>query len=90
MACTIYCPKGIRVRRGRPGPPGKHGSPGPQGPHGPTGTQGDQRPPGPKGDQGPQGSKGDPGESILAPSIVSPLVSMVVNENWYSLISVRC
>ena len=36
--------------------------------------------PGPKGDQGPQGPKGDPGESISAPSIVVPPVSMVVNE----------
>ena len=80
MACTIYCRKGIRGRRGRPGPPGKHGPPGPQGPHGPKGSQGDQGPPGPKGDQGPQGPKGDPGESVSAPSIVSPLVSMVVNE----------
>ena len=80
LACTIHCPKGIRGRRGRPGNPGKHGPPGPQGPQGPTGTQGDQGPPGPKGDQGPQGPKGDPGESISAPSIVSPLVSMVVNE----------
>ena len=80
LAYTIHCPKGIRGRRGRPGNPGKHGPPGPQGPQGPTGTQGDQGPPGPKGDQGPQGPKGDPGESISAPSIVSPLVSMVVNE----------
>ena len=80
LACTFHCPKGIRRRRGRPGNPGKHGPPGPQGPQGPTGTQGDQGPPGPKGDQGPQGPKGDPGESISAPSIVSPLVSMVVNE----------
>ena len=44
------------------------------------GTQGDQGHPGPKGDQGPQGPKGDPGESISAPSIVSPPVHMVVNE----------
>ena len=80
MACTIYCPKGIRGRRGRPGPPGKHGPPGPQGTQGPKGSQGDQGPPGPRGDQGPQGPKGDPGESVSAPSIVSPLVSMVVNE----------
>ena len=57
-----------------------HAPPGPQGPQGPTGTQGAQGPPGPKGDQGPQGPKGDPGESISVPSIVSPLVSMVVNE----------
>ena len=80
LACTFHCPKGIRGRRGSPGNQGKHGPPGPQGPQGPTGTQGDQGPPGPKGDQGPQGPKGDPGESISAPSIVSPQVSMVVNE----------
>ena len=80
MACTIYCPKGIRGRRGRPGPPGKHGPPGPQGPQGPKGSQGDQGPPGPRGDQGPQGPKGDPGESISAPSIVTSPVSTVVNE----------
>ena len=80
MTCTIHCPKGIRGRRGRAGPPGKHGPRGPQGPQGPQGTQGDKGPPGAKGDQGPQGPKGNPGESISAPSIVSPLVSMVVNE----------
>ena len=80
LACTVYCPKSIRGRRGRPGPPGKHGPPGPQGPQGPKGPQGDQGPPGPKGGQGPQGPKGDPGESISAPSIVSPPVSTVVNE----------
>ena len=85
MACTIHCPKGIRGRRGRPGPPGKHGPRGPQGPQGPQGTQGNQGPYGPKGDQGPQGPKGDPGESISAPSIVSPLVSMVVNETGIAL-----
>ena len=80
MACTVHCPKGIRGRRGRPGPPGKHGPPGPRGTIGPKGAQGDQGPPGPKGDQGPQGPKGDPGESISAPSIVSPPVPVVVNE----------
>ena len=80
LACTVHCPKSIRGRRGRPGPPGKHGPPGPQGPQGPKGVQGDQGPPGPKGDQGPQGPKGDPGESISAPSIVSPPVSFVANE----------
>ena len=85
MACTIYCPKGIRGRRGGPGPPGKHGPPGPQGTHGPKGSQGNQGPPGPKGDKGPQGPKGDPGESVSAPSIVSPLVSMVVNETGIAL-----
>ena len=83
MACTVHCPKGIRGRRGRPGPPGKHGPPGPRGiigPKGNKGAQGDQGPPGPKGDQGPQGPKGDPSESISAPSIVSPPVPVVVNE----------
>ena len=76
-------------RRGRPGAPGKHGPPGPRGPQGPTGnkgTQGDQGPPGPKGDQGPQGPKGDPGESISAPSFVSPPMSMVVNETGIALL----
>ena len=83
MACTVHCPRGIRGRRGRPGPPSKHGPPGPRGtigPKGNKGAQGDQGPPGPKGDQGPQGPKGDPGESISAPSIVSPPVPVVVNE----------
>ena len=83
LACSTQCPKRLRGRRGRPGPPGKNGPPGPQGPQGPQGdkgAQGDQGPPGPKGDQGPEGPKGDPGESISAPSIVSPPVSMVVNE----------
>ena len=76
----VHCPKSIRGKRGRPGPPGKHGPPGAQGPRGPRGAQGDQGPPGPKGDQGPQGPKGNPGESISAPFIVSPLVSLVVNQ----------
>jgi len=80
LACTVRCPKSIRGRRGRPGPPGKHGPPGPQGPQGPKGVQGDQGPTGPKGDPGPQGPKGNPGESISAPSIVSPPVPMVVNQ----------
>ena len=86
LACTVHCPKIGRGRRGRPGhrgPPGKHGRPGPPGPQGirgEKGAQGDQGPPGPKGDQGPQGPKGDPGESISAPSIVSPPVSFVANE----------
>jgi len=80
LACTVHCPRNIRERRGRPGPPGKHGPPGPQGPQGPKGVQGDQGPPGPQGDQGPQGPKGDPGESISAPFIVSPPVSMIVNQ----------
>ncbi|KAL9952565.1 hypothetical protein ACROYT_G039834 [Oculina patagonica] len=86
MVCNVKCPKSIRGRRGKPGPrgsPGKHGPPGPQGPQGPKGiqgTQGIQGIPGPKGDQGPQGLTGDPGESISAPSIVAPPMSMVVNE----------
>ena len=87
----MHCPKGIRGKRGRPGPPGKHGPPGPHGPQGPKGnkgTQGDQGPPGLKGDQGPQGPKGDPGESISAPSIVSPPMSMVVNET--GIASLQC
>ena len=82
----MHCPKSIRGRRGRPGhrgPPGKHGPLGPQGlqgPKGDKGDEGDEGPPGPRGDQGPQGPKGDPGESISAPSVVSPPLSMVVNE----------
>jgi len=80
LSCTVHCPKSIKGRRGRPGPPGKHGPPGPQGPQGPKGAQGDQGPSGPKGDPGPQGPKGDPGESISAPSIVSSPVSLVVNQ----------
>ena len=91
LACTVHCPNGIRGRRGRPGPPGKHGPPGPRGPQGPKGNkgaQGDQGPSGPKGEEGPQGPKGDPGESISAPSIVSPPVSMVVNET--GMASLQC
>ena len=81
LSCPIHCPKSIRGRRGRPGHLGKHGPPGPQGPQGPKGAQGDHGLPGPKGDQGPQGPKGDRGESISAPTIVSPPVSMVVNQS---------
>ena len=88
FACMAHCPKGVRGRRGRPGPPGKHDPAGPQGPHGPRGPQGDQGPPGLRGDQGPQGPKGDPGESISAPSIVSPPMSMVVNET--GIASLQC
>ena len=65
------------------GPPGKHGPrgpPGQQGLRGEKGAQGEKGLPGPKGDQGPPGPKGDPGESISAPKIVSPPVSLVVNE----------
>ena len=88
LACKVNCQRG---RQGRPGAPGKHGAPGlrgPQGPKGNRGTQGDQGPPGPKGDQGHHGPKGDPGESISAPSIVSPPVSMVVNET--GIASLQC
>ena len=88
LACMAHCPKGVRGRRGRPGPPGKHGPVGPQGPQGPSGPQGDQGPSGPRGDQGPQGPKGDPGESISAPSILSPPMSMVVNET--GIASLQC
>ena len=88
LACVVHCPKGVRGRRGRPGPPGKHGPAGPQGPQGPRGPQGNQGSPGPNGDQGPQGPKGDPGESIPAPSIVSPPISMVVNES--GIASLQC
>ena len=88
LACMAHCPKGVRGRRGRPGPPGKHGPAGPQGPQGPRGPQGDQGPPGLRGDQGPQGPKGDPGESISAPSIVSPPMSLVVNET--GIASLQC
>ena len=91
LACKVNCKRGIRGRQGRPGAPGKHGAPGlrgPQGPKGNRGTQGDQGPPGPKGDQGHYGPKGDPGESISAPSIVSPPVSMVVNET--GIASLQC
>ena len=88
LACVVHCPKEVRGRRGKPGPPGKHGPAGPQGPQGPRGTQGDQGPPGPKGDQGPQGPKGDPGESISAPLIVSPPMSIVVNKT--GIASLQC
>ena len=60
---------------------GKHGPPGPPGLQGSKGNQrpqGIQGPPGPKGQQGP---KGYPSNSISAPSIVSPPISMVVNES---------
>ena len=89
--CTVHCPRSARGKRGRPGhrgPPGKYGPPGPQGPQGPKGPPGDQGPPGPKGNEGPQGPKGDRGESIAAPSIVSPLVSIVVNET--DVASLQC
>ena len=94
LVCSVHCPKSIKGRRDRPGhrgPPGKQGPPGPPGPQGPRGekgAQGDQGPPGPKGDQGPQGPKGDPGESIAAPSIVSPPVSIAVNQT--GIASLQC
>ena len=80
----------VQGRRGGPGPPGKHGPSGPQGSQGTKGTQGIQEPPGPKGDQlqGPQAPKGDPGESISAPSIVSPPMSIVVNQT--GIASLQC
>ena len=61
MACTIHCPKGIRGRRGRPGPPSKLGQPGPQGNRGRPGPPGKHGPPGPQGSEGPKGSQGDQG-----------------------------
>ena len=88
LLCKVHCPRGIRGKRGRPGPPGKHGPAGPQGIQGPKGALEDQGPPGPEGDQGPPGPKGDPGESITAPSIVSPPVSIVVNET--GIASLQC
>ena len=84
QACTVYCSKSIRGRRGRPGrrgSPGKHGPPGPLGPQGSKGNQGPQGIQGPPGSQGPQGPKGDPGKSISAPSIMAPPMSIVVNES---------
>ena len=88
LLCKAHCPRRIRRKRGRPGHPSKHGQAGPQGPQGPKGAQGDQGSPGPEGDQGPPGPKGDPGESITAPSIVSPPVSIVVNET--GIASLQC
>ena len=83
QACSVHCPKSIRGRRGRPGqrgPPGKHGPPGPQGVKGPKGNQGPQGIQGPPGPMGPPGAKGEPGKSISAPFIVTPPMSIVVNE----------
>nr|XP_058962172.1 collectin-12-like [Pocillopora verrucosa] len=83
QACSVNCPKSIRGRRGKPGqrgPPGKHGPPGPQGVKGPKGNQGPQGIQGPPGPMGPLGAKGEPGQSISAPSIVTPPMSIVVNE----------
>ena len=55
---------------------------GPKGNHGPQGIQG---PPGP---MGPPGARGEPGQSISAPSIVTPPMSIVVNET--STASFQC
>ena len=83
QVCSVHCPRSIRGGRGRPGqrgPPGKHGPPGPQGVNGPTGNhgpQGIQESPGP---MGPPGARGERGQSISAPSIVTPPMSIVVNE----------
>ena len=85
LLCKAHYPRGVRGKRGRPGPPGKHGPAGPQGIQGPKGAQGDQ---GPAGPEGPPGPKGDPGESITAPSIVSPPMSIVVNET--GIASLQC
>ena len=84
QACTVQCPRSIRGRRGKPGPrgyPGKHGPPGLPGPQGTKGNQGHQGIQGPPGPDGPQGPKGDPGQSISAPSILAPPMSIVVNES---------
>ena len=88
LLCKTHSPKGIRGKRGRPGLPGKHGPAGPQVPQGPRGTRGDKGPPGPKGVEGPKGPKGDPSESISAPCIVVPPVSIVVNET--GIASLQC
>ena len=81
QACSVHCLKSIRGTRGRPGqrgPPGKHGPPGPQGVKGLQGNQG------PQSIQGP-GAKGEPGKSISAPSIMTPPMSIVVNETGTAL-----
>ena len=88
LLCKTHSPKGIRGKRGRPGLPGKHGPAGPQVPQGPRGTRGDKGRPGPKGVEGPKGPKGDPSESISAPCIVVPPVSIVVNET--GIASLQC
>ena len=88
LLCKTHSPKGVRGKRGRPGLPGKHGPAGPQVPQGPRGTRGDKGPPGPKGVEGPKGPKGDPRESISAPCIVVPPVSIVVNET--GIASLQC
>ncbi|XP_022802122.1 peroxidasin homolog [Stylophora pistillata] len=79
-ACSVQCPKSIRGRRGRPGPPGKHGPPGKQGIMGPKGNHGPQGIQGPPGPMGPPGAKGEPGKSISAPSIVTAPIPIVINE----------
>ena len=83
QVCSVHCLKSIRGRRGRPGQrgsPGKHGPPGPRGVKGPRGDQGPQGIQGPPGPMGRPGARGEPGKSISAPSIVTPPVSIVVNE----------
>ena len=83
QACSVHYLKSIRGTRGRPaqrGPPGKHGPPGPQDVKGLRGNQGPQGIQGPPGPMGPPGAKGEPGKSISAPSIVTPPMSIVVNE----------
>ena len=91
QVCSVHCPKSIRGRRGRPGqrgPPGKHGPPGPRGVNGPKGNHGPQGIQGPPGPMGPPGARGEPGQSISAPSIVTPPMSIVVNET--STASFQC
>ena len=69
-------------------PPGKHGPPGPRGVNGPKGNHGPQGIQGPPGPMGPPGARGEPGQSISAPSIVTPPMSIVVNET--STASFQC
>ena len=91
QVCSVHCPKSIRGRRGRPGqrgPPDKHGPPGPRGVNGPKGNHGPQGIQGPPGPMGPPGARGEPGQSISAPSIVTPPMSIVVNET--STASFQC
>ena len=91
QVCSVHCPKSIRGRRGRPGqrgPPGKHGPPEPRGVNGPKGNHGPQGIQGPPGPMGPPGAWGEPGQSISAPSIVTPPMSIVVNET--STASFQC
>ena len=81
------CVKGTKGSRGKPGKQGARGKHGPAGPQGQRGEKGDQGDVGHPGPQGPQGIKGDvgpkgqPGESISAPIIVDPPMSLMVNES---------